>query len=145
VQGLYNTKKEENRMTIVKRALQTVSKELKDLAKKTDQLIKTVDRLEKERSTKKRKTAAKAKTKRKAPAKGVAKKAGTRKTVAKKKSAPTATAQVLSVIKKSKKGVDVPTLIKKTGFEDKQIRNIVFRAFKQGKIKRAGRGAYIGA
>ncbi|MDY6987297.1 MAG: hypothetical protein SWQ30_04495 [Thermodesulfobacteriota bacterium] len=137
-------------MTIVKKALQTVSKELKGLAKKTDQLIKAVDKLEKAQSAKKRKTAAKAKTKRKAPAKKapakrVAKKAVAKKAVAKKKAAPTATAQVLNVIKKSKKGVDVPTLIKKTGLEDKQIRNIVFRAFKQGKIKRAGRGAYISA
>jgi len=130
-------------MTIVKKALQAVSKELKGLAKKTDQLIKAVDKLEKAQSAKKRKTAAKAKTKRKAPAKKAPAKRVPKKAVAKKKAAPTATAQVLSVIKKSKKGVDVPTLIKKTGLEDKQIRNIVFRAFKQGKIKRAGRGAYI--
>jgi len=46
------------------------------------------------------------------------------------------------LIKRAKKGADVPTLIKKTGFEDKKIRNIVFRAFKQGKIKKVGRGIY---
>jgi hypothetical protein len=48
-------------------------------------------------------------------------------------------------VKRSRKGVGVPTLIKKTGFEDKKIRNIVFRAFKQGKIKRTGKGIYVAA
>ena len=51
----------------------------------------------------------------------------------------------MNIIKRSKKGVDVPTLVKKTGFEDKKIRNIVFKASKQGKIKRAGRGIYVPA
>jgi hypothetical protein len=148
-------------MKIVKKALQTVSKELKGLGKKTDQLVKAVDKLEKAQAAKKRKATVKAKKTRKAPAKKTrakkaaakktvakkiaAKKTAAKKTVAKKKAAPTATNRVLSVIKKSKQGVDVPALIKKTGLEDKQIRNIVFRAFKQGKIKRAGRGAYVSA
>ena len=66
------------------------------------------------------------------------------KSPAKKKGAAlTATDQVLKIIKRSKKGVDAPTLIEKTGFEDKKIRNILFRASKQGKIKRADRGAYV--
>jgi hypothetical protein len=153
-------------MKIVKKALQTVSKELKGLGKKTDQLVKAVGKREKAQAAKKRKATVKAKKTRKAPAKKTrAKKAAAKKTVAKKiaakktaakktvakkiaakkKAAPTATNRVLSVIKKSKQGVDVPALIKKTGLEDKQIRNIVFRAFKQGKIKRAGRGAYVSA
>jgi len=50
----------------------------------------------------------------------------------------------VNIIKKSKKGIDIPTLIKKTGFEDKKIRNILFRTAKQGKIKKAGRGIYVG-
>jgi len=73
------------------------------------------------------------------------KKAVVREGRAKKGAAVTATTQVLQIIQRSKKGVDVPTLIKKTGLEDKQIRNIVFRAFKQGKIKRVGRGTYVAA
>ena len=44
-----------------------------------------------------------------------------------------------------KKGVDVTTLKEKTGFDDKKVRNIVFRASKQGKIKKTGRGIYVGA
>ena len=62
--------------------------------------------------------------------------AAKKKAPAKKAKALTATDQVLRVIKRSKKGVDAPTLMKKTGFEDKKIRNILMRASKQGKIKR---------
>ena len=41
-----------------------------------------------------------------------------------------------------RKGVDVPGLKAKSGFEDKKIRNIIFRLSKQGTIKRVGRGLY---
>ena len=46
------------------------------------------------------------------------------------------------MIKKSKTGIDAGTLIKKTGFDDKKIRNILFKALKEGKIERVGRGVY---
>ena len=36
-------------------------------------------------------------------------------------------------------------LKKKTGFDDKKLRNIVFRLHKLGKIKRVGRGKYTAA
>ena len=77
--------------------------------------------------------------------KAVAKKAAKKSAVKKKATAPTATDQVLKIITRFKKGVDVPTLMKKTGFEEKKVRNIVTRAFSQKKIKRAGRGIYVGA
>jgi hypothetical protein len=78
--------------------------------------------------------------------KPVTKKAATKKPAVKKKAAaPTATDQVLKIIKRFKKGVDVPTLTKKTGFEEKKVRNIVTRAFSQKKIKRVARGIYVGA
>ena len=57
----------------------------------------------------------------------------------------TATDQVLKIVNTSKKGVDIITIKKKTGFEDKKLRNIIFRANKEGKIHRASRGLYIGA
>ncbi len=57
----------------------------------------------------------------------------------------TATDVVLAAIKRSKKGVDVESLKAKTGFEDKKLRNIVHRLYKQGKIKRVRRGTYVGA
>ncbi len=77
-----------------------------------------------------------------------AKKAGAVKGAAKKKQARrgrakmTATEKILSVIEKSARGADISALKAKTGFEDKKIRNIVFRLAKQGTIKRAGRGVY---
>jgi len=54
----------------------------------------------------------------------------------------TATETVLSIIKRSRKGVGVPGLKEKSGFEDKKIRNIIFRLSKQGTIERVGRGLY---
>jgi hypothetical protein len=57
----------------------------------------------------------------------------------------TATAEVLKVIKGHKKGVDIPKLKKKTGFADTKIRAIIYRASKEGKIKRLRRGVYVSA
>jgi hypothetical protein len=76
--------------------------------------------------------------------KPVTRKAAAKKPAVKKKAAaPTATDQVLKIIARSKKGVDVPTLMKKTRFEEKKVRNIVTRAFSQKKIKRVTRGIYV--
>jgi len=131
-------------MVKLKKDLQAVTRELKAITKKTERLMKVADKLEKAQAAKKPKAKTKAKAK---PArKAVAKKKTTRKKApAKKKAAkPTATDKVLQIIKRSKKGVDVPTLMKKTGFDEKKVRNIVARAFSQKKIKRTGRGAYSG-
>jgi hypothetical protein len=127
-------------MKNLKKDLQAVTKELKALTRKAEAMAKNVDKLEKAQATKKRKPKAK-----------VTKKASARKKVAAKKKAPakkraakpTATDQVVNVIKRSKKGVDAPTLMKKTGLADKTVRNILFRASKQRKIKRSGRGVYV--
>ena len=121
-------------MKDLKKDVQAVARELKALTKKTQAMEKKLAKLEKSQVAKK--GTPKAKTIRKAPPR----KAGT-----KKSTALTATAQVVNIIEKAKKSVDAPTLIKKTGLEDKQIRNILFRASKQGKIKRAGRGIYVAA
>ena len=118
-------------MKKLKKDLQAVTKELKALAKKTEKIMKAVDKPEKAQAAAKRKPRAKAK-----PAK---------KALTKKAPALTATDQVVNIIKRSKKGVDAPALMKKTGFDDKKIRNILMRAAKQGKIKRARRGIYVGA
>jgi hypothetical protein len=50
--------------------------------------------------------------------------------------------KVVSMIKRYKNGVDVVTLREKTGFNEKKISNIVFRASQKGRIKRVGRGLY---
>jgi len=131
-------------MAKLKKDLQAVTKGLKALGRKTETLAKKVDKLEKAQAAAKRKTKAKAKTTKKVPAKK--KVAAKKKPVAKKKAAPlTATDKVVNIIRRSKKGVDAPTLMKKTGLADKTVRNILFRAGKHGKIKRAGKGVYVGA
>ncbi|MEX1327239.1 MAG: SWIM zinc finger family protein [Desulfobacterales bacterium] len=69
-----------------------------------------------------------------------------KKPAAKRKMATlTDTAKLINVIKRSKKGLDVATLKQKTGFDEKKIRNMIYRAHKEGKIRRVGRGIYMGA
>ena len=115
-------------MTITK-DLQAISKELTKLANQTEKLAAELEK-EKKPAVKsvKTKTMAKAVTK-KAPAK-----------VAKK----TDTDKLLAIINRSKKGVDTATLMKKTGFDQKKVRNILSRTYKQGKITRAEKGIYVG-
>jgi septal ring factor EnvC (AmiA/AmiB activator) len=110
---------------------------LKTLTKTMEKITAAVDKFEKKAATKR-----KAKAKAKPAKKARAKKAAPKKPAAKKAKTVTATDQVLKIIKRSKKGVGVPTLIKKTGFDDSKVRNIINRTLKQGKIKRVGRGIY---
>ena len=56
--------------------------------------------------------------------------------------AMTASAIVLDVISSSRNGADFAHIQNKTGFDDKKIRNIIFRLNKIGKIKRKDRGIY---
>ena len=56
----------------------------------------------------------------------------------------TDTDKVLAIVNRFKKGVDTATLMKKTGFDQKKIRNILSRTLKQGKIARAEKGIYVG-
>ena len=116
-------------MKNLKKGLQVLSRELKALTKKSETLMKAVEKLEKTQPAQKQKT--------------IKAKATPRKGVAKKAIGLTATDQVLKIIKRSRGGADVPTLMKKTQFDETKVRNIIFRAFKQGKIKRAGRGVYV--
>ena len=77
----------------------------------------------------------------KARAKTSVKKATTKRKIAEL----TDTAQLLDIIKRSKRGLNVATLRQKTGFDEKKIRNMIYKANKEGKIRRAGRGIYLGA
>ena len=129
-------------MAILKRDLQAVKRDIKALEKKLEKLLKAYEPMPKAKKATKKKVVNKAKVVKKA----LAKKAPAKKAVARKKATQvTATDKILRIIKRSKKGVDVPTLKKKTGFDDKKVRNIVFRASKEGKIKKSGRGIYVGA
>lgn len=139
-------------MAILKKDLQAVKSGIAALAKKLEALLKAHEPMPKAKKVTKKKAVKKAKTVKKAPAKKApakkasAKKAPAKKAVAKKKATQvTATDKILQIVKRSKKGVDVPTLKKKSGFDDKKVRNIVFRASKEGKIKKSGRGMYVSA
>jgi len=116
--------------------LKALNKNIQALGKNLDRLLKAVEKDEKLKAKPTKRIPAKIAPARKAPAK---------KAPAKKKTAqPTATDKILKIIKGSKKGVDAPTLIKKTGFDQKKVRNILFRTYKQGKIKRLDKGVYTG-
>ena len=70
------------------------------------------------------------------------KKATRTRVVTKKDAGTTPTDQVLAIMKRFKKGITVESLRGKSGFNEKQISNIVHRACKKGKMKRIGRGIY---
>jgi len=131
-------KRKENGMTIYKKDLQALNKDVKALSTKMEKLIKEFDKGKTAKVTKKIiAKPAKAKTTKRAPAK--------KATAKKRPTKLTATDQVLKILRGRKKGVDTATLMKKTGFNQKKVTNILQRAFKQGKIKRVAKGIYIGA
>ena len=52
---------------------------------------------------------------------------------------------VVGIVRRSRKGVTVAAIREKTGFGEIQIRNTIYRARQQGKIKNKERGVYISA
>jgi len=125
-------------MTISRRDLQGVRKDIKALEKKMANLLKAYGKTQKTKVAKKpKRKPLKAKTRFARAPKRIA--------LRKKASQLTATDHILQIVRRSRKGVDVPTLKVKTGFDDKKVRNIIFRASKEGKIRKIGRGIYVGA
>jgi len=120
---------EEHKMTITK-DLQAISKELTKLANQTEKLAATLGKAEKPKAKSvMTKTKAKAVITKKAPVKAVKK---------------TDIDKLLAIINRHKKGVDTATLMKKTGFDQKKVRNMLNRTYKQGKITRVEKGIYVG-
>ena len=99
--------------------LAKISKDLVKISRKLQELTSSIN-----------------KEKRRAP------KAGIQKPVTPGKRKKSGTKTVLDIVRNSTKGINAQTLIKKTGFEDKTIRNIIFKALKGGKIERVGWGVY---
>ena len=116
---------------IFKKDLTALKKNISTIGKKVDNLLTAFEKEQTKAPKPSKSKAVKAKLDRKAPVK-------------KKTTKETATDQVLKIINRSKKGVNIDTLKKKTGFADKKLRNIIFRAYKEGKIQRADRGLYKG-
>ena len=124
-----------------------MSNALKGLSEEIEKLVGEVGKPEPPKKVKKPKKRAapkpKPKRKKRAPVrKIVARKPKKVPAKAKKTKKLTATDEVLKVIKGDKKGVDVAKLKTKTGFADTKIRAIIYKASKEGKIKRLGRGVY---
>jgi putative endonuclease len=155
---IYELTKGENEMTKnLKKNLQAVNREIKALSKKVDRIVVTVGKLEKPKVAKQpkaktvkakpvKKTATKAKpVKKVAVKKAPVKKVAVKKPATKKPVIITTADTVLGVIKRYRKGVDVSTLMEKTGFNRKKIYNNVKVLKKQGKIKSAGIGVYVKA
>ncbi len=121
----------------IKSELTAVRREIKALTDKVDEILKDFINIDETNAAKQSpKKTAKAKATKKAPAK--------KSQVRKKRPKLTATDQVLSIITKRKRGIDNFTLMAKTGFNERKVGNIVFKAFKEGKIQRVGRGLYAG-
>mgnify|MGYP006283573923 CR=1 FL=1 len=115
-----------------------VTRDLKKLTQKAEKLTKEIEKLGK--------TAARQSTKAKTAKKSTAKKPAVRKPAAKKAKTKTATDTVLSAITRSKKGQTTASLAKKTGLKDNNIRAILSRLKKQGKIKTGEKkGLYVKA
>ena len=110
----------------LKRDLQSVLKDLKALTKKMQKIAKKLDRFEKAK-----------------PRKALKPKAAPKATKKAKKETPIDT--VLATVRRSRKGIDSATLKKKTGFSDNNLRTIIYRLRKQGKIKSERRGFYVKA
>ena len=113
-----------------------LSSTLKALSRETKQLIDKVGRFEKAQAALKQKGSVSVRA-------ASGKRSAARASAVRKAISPTATDSVLKVISRYKKGVGIQKLKDRTGFDEKKIRNIVYRAGKQGKIKTLSRGIYI--
>ena len=109
--------------------LQAANRDLKALSKKVDNIIGQMGKLEKPKSAKK----------------PTAKAMPVKKVAAKKTAKLTAAETLFGIIKRFKKGTDVATLMKKTGFNRRKIYDNVKILKKQGKIRTAGIGVYVKA
>ena len=56
--------------------------------------------------------------------------------------APTASDTVLNIIKRFKQGIGFAQIQARTTYDEKKLRNIIFRLHKLGKITRKSRGIY---
>jgi len=124
----------------MKKELQSVKKDLNALAKRLDKLIAAAAKVE----TKPKKKAAKKTAPKKAAQKAAPKKTVT-KAAPKKAEKVTASDTVLKIIQRLKNGTDTAGLMKKTGFDQKKVSNIIFKLKKQGKITSPKKGLYVKA
>ena len=110
--------------------MKNLQQELKKISTEFTKLAGKIDKISKELET------GKAPVK-KTPAKT--------KPVKAKPKEETAFAAVINIIDRSKKGVTTSQIMDKTGFDNRKVANIVFKAKKLGKIKTESKGVYVKA
>ena len=135
--------------------MKAVAEGFKSLSQAIDSLATHIEDLtQKDKGAKKPAKAAAKKAK--APAKKVkpttktpakkAKAAAAKKTEKKKPAAKgakkTAIDTVYGYISRARNGIDVESLVKKTGFDNKKVHNVIYKLKKQNKIKSVDRGRY---
>ena len=122
-----------------KAVLAFMSNAFKGLSEGIEKLVVKVDKPEVAKVVKKprKKLVIQTKPKKRAPVR--------KKIVAPRPKKVTATDEVIQIIKRHKRGINITKLKNDTGFADSKLRMIVSRAYKQGKIKRKARGVYVSA
>jgi predicted Rossmann fold nucleotide-binding protein DprA/Smf involved in DNA uptake len=126
--------------------LKLVAEGLKTIAQGVEAISEKVDELAKSQTAEEPKAGAKPKAKKSlsAATKKKTVKKTARKTPKKRAAkAPTAAETVYKFISTSKNGIDVATLIQKTGYDRKKISNVIYKLGKQGKIKSIKKGVYV--
>ncbi len=133
-------------MKKLKVQLKAVSKSLATLSKQVDKITKQLDKLKAPKAApakKKKAPARKAVAKKKAPArKAVAKKKAPAKKAAAKKKA-TVLETVYGAIQRSRKGITVAALKKKTKLNPRQLSNALYKLSNKGMIAAKSRGLYV--
>ena len=114
-------------MKQLEKDLKAIAKDLKRLTQKTEKMVNRLKKLDKAPAAKKPKAKA------------------AKKAIAKKPTRVSSSDTALGIIKRSRKGIDIAALKKKTGFEGRKIRDITYRLKKQGKIKSERKGFYVKA
>jgi hypothetical protein len=122
-------------LKIMSDGLKTLAQGVEIIAEKVDEIAASEEKA-KPSKRKPAKATAKAKAGKK-PARKVAQKRGAKPM--------TAADRVLKIIGGSKKGVSAAAIMQKTGYDRKQLSNVIYRLSKQGKIKSIQKGVYVKA
>ncbi len=130
-------------MKEIQSVLKLVADGLKTIAQGVEAISEKVDELAESQTAEMAKTAAKPKDKKLAPKKRVTRKTAAKALKKRTAKAPTAAETVYKLISTSKKGLNVATLMQKTGYDRKKISNVIYKLGKQGKIKSIEKGVYV--
>jgi uncharacterized Zn finger protein len=115
-----------------------------DMEKPVFPIKKSANVTKKSVNKKKPLSSASEKTKAKSKSKiGKSEKKSTSKQAAPREKATSIFDTVVRIVGESKKGVTVALIREKTGLDDKQIRNCIYKAKRQSKIKNLKRGVYV--